>query len=130
MLETMFASFNEQGIEVALPDIPEQPAGFAAKVPHGAEAKGASYETVEKPLAAAHFTLTATGYDCGDSHSTGFSCEVQNWRVVVEDVEAPVVDPDGATIAVAVVRPAPEERSSRRDPLTRLSSRSTPTQRG
>ena len=107
MLEMMFDSFNKQSIEVALPDFPEEPTSFGVKVRCGAGAEGPPYETAEMWLEAVHVPLTATGYDCGESRGTGFSCEVETWSVLIEDVEAPVVGPDGATIVVAVVPPAP-----------------------
>ena len=107
MLETMFDGFNKQGIDVALPDFPDEPAGFVVEVPYGVGAEGPPYATAEEPLEAVHASLTDGGHDCGEFHGTGFSCEVQNWRVMVEDVEVPVIGSDGARIVVAVVPPAP-----------------------
>ena len=90
MLETMFDSFVEQGVDVATPDFPEEPTGVAVRVPYGAGAEGPPYATAEEPLESVHASLTDGGSACGEFHSTGFSCEVRRWRVMVEDVEAPV----------------------------------------
>ncbi len=86
MLEMMFDSFNKQGVDVATPDFPEEPTGFAVKVRYGAGAEGPPYETAEVTARVGACLTDRRGSACGEFHGTGFSCEVQHWRVLMEDV--------------------------------------------